>query len=308
MKRNRPLDTRQLQVFEMLADTGSFTAAAKKMFLTQSAVSHSMKSLEEDLACSLFRRQGKKATLTEAGERLLEVARPVLRSMEEARAELDGFDRYGSGRLRLGASAKSCQFLLPPILRRFREEFPRCRFEVKSADTPRCLEMLRENEVDLSITLEPDKTAEVKFVPWFSDELRVVVPPSHPWAEKGWMNREDLHEQNFILYNKGSYTFRLIMEYLKGEGVRLSSFMELSSVEATKELIKVGVGIGILATWAVEKEVEAGELVIVRPARRKLARVWGLSAAKGRKLNEAELAFTRIGEEVGCKWMVNRET
>ena len=76
MNRNRPLDTRQLQAFEMLAATGSFTGAAKKLFLTQSAVSHSMKSLEDDMGCKLLRKQGKKAVLTEAGERLLGSARP----------------------------------------------------------------------------------------------------------------------------------------------------------------------------------------------------------------------------------------
>ena len=124
MNRNRPLDTRQLQAFEMLAATGSFTGAAKKLFLTQSAVSHSMKSLEDDMGCKLLRKQGKKAVLTEAGERLLGSARPWLRQMEELREELDGFERYGVGRLRLGASPKGCQFLLPPILRQFKEHHP----------------------------------------------------------------------------------------------------------------------------------------------------------------------------------------
>ena len=71
MKRNRPLDTRQLMAFELLAETGSFTGAAKSLFLTQSAISHSMKTLEEDLGCKLLRRHGKKVSLTDAGQHLL---------------------------------------------------------------------------------------------------------------------------------------------------------------------------------------------------------------------------------------------
>jgi DNA-binding transcriptional LysR family regulator len=306
MNRNRPLDTRQLQAFEMLAATGSFTGAAKKLFLTQSAVSHSMKSLEDDMGCKLLRKQGKKAVLTEAGERLLGSARPWLRQMEELREELDGFERYGVGRLRLGASPKGCPFLLPPILHQFKEEHPRCRFEVQSGDTPRCLDMLRAGEIDMAITLEPGKGVTCEFLPWFTDELKVVVPAGHEWASKSIMDKSETHNENFILYNRDSYTFRMIVEFFRAENTRLSSFMELGSVEATKELIKAGVGVGILADWMVEKEVEAGELATLRLSRRKLTRTWGLATPKGRSLNQTEACFARIGEKVGCKWMVNR--
>ena len=199
MNRHRPLDTRQLQAFDMLAATGSFTGAAKKLFLTQSAVSHSMKSLEDDMGCKLLRKQGKKAVLTEAGERLLDSARPWLRQMEELREELDGFERYGVGRLRLGASPKGCQFLLPPILRQFKEHHPRCRFEVQSGDTPRCLDMLRAGEIDMAITLEPGKGVTCEFLPWFTDELKVVVPAGHAWASKSIMDKSETHNENFIL-------------------------------------------------------------------------------------------------------------
>ncbi|MGE4550416.1 MAG: LysR family transcriptional regulator [Opitutales bacterium] len=307
MKRNRPLDTRQLMAFELLADTGSFTGAAKSLFLTQSAVSHSMKTLENDLGCRLLRRHGKQVSLTDAGQHLLAATRPILRQMENARAELEGFERYGAGRLRIGTSPKSCQFFLPSILGRFKEEHPRCRFEVVDGNTPECIRMLRANEIDLAITLEPRKADEIEFLPWFSDELHLVVPPDHPWAKTGWMKKGEIHKQHFILPNKKSYTSLLIMDFLKREESRISSFVEMSNLEAIKELIKAGFGISFLATWAVEKEVEAGDLVSVRLARRKLSRTWGISSPKGRGLSKTELAFARIGEQVGCKWMVNRE-
>ncbi|MBG28539.1 MAG: LysR family transcriptional regulator [Opitutae bacterium] len=307
MKRNRPLDTRQLMAFELLADTGSFTGAAKSLFLTQSAVSHSMRALEDDLGCALLRRHGKKVSLTDAGKYLLDAARPILRQMENTRSELEGFERYGSSRLRIGTSPKSCQFFLPSILRRFKEEHTRCRFEVEDGHTPECFRMLRAGEIDLAITLEPRKADEVEFLPWFSDEMRLVVAPDHPWAKTGWMNKKNIPQQNFILPNKKSYTFLLIMDYLKQEDVRLTSFLEMSNLEAIKELIKVGCGISFLASWTVSKEVDTGDLVMVRPARRKLSRTFGVSFPKGRGLSQTELAFARIGEQVGCEWMVNRK-
>jgi DNA-binding transcriptional LysR family regulator len=307
MKRIRPFDTRQLEAFEMLCRTGSFTQTAKHLFLTQSAVSHSMKNLEEEAGCKLLRRQGKKVTLTEAGDRLLSFVRPFLYEMETVREELDGFEKFGAGRIRLGASAQACRFLLPPILKQFKESQPLCRFEVKCEDTPGCLNLLSDGKIDLAITLSPINVLGVEFVPCFNDELRVVVSPSHSWAKAGKVNWDIANMENFILYNRESYTFRILSDYLDRLGVRLSSFMEISSPEASKELIKVGMGVGILANWAVEEDVQNGELVSLALGGKKLARTWGISVRKGRKLNKAERIFMKIAQESGCHWMVNQK-
>ena len=162
-EKNTPFDSRQPS-FDMLCSTGSFTVTAKRLFLTQSAVSHSMKSLEDECGSRLFRRQGKKVSLTEAGDRLLRFTRPFLVEMEKVREELDGFEKFGVGRIRLGASAQACRFLLPPMLSQFKKEHPLCRFEVKCEDTPRCLEMLGLGEIDLAITLEPIRINEIEFL------------------------------------------------------------------------------------------------------------------------------------------------
>lgn len=307
MKRIRPFDTRQLEAFDMLCRTGSFTKTAKHLFLTQSAVSHSMKNLEDEAGCRLLRRQGKKVTLTEAGDRLLDFVRPFLDEMEKVRSELDGFEKFGTGRIRLAASAQACRFLLPSIIKEFNETQSFCRFEIHCTDTPGCFELLSEGKIDLAITLSPMSVAGVEFVPCFNDELRMVVPPTHLWAKTGKINWEESDTQNFILYNRESYTFRILSDYLDRVGVRLSSSMEISSPEASKELIKLGMGIGILADWAVEEDVEKGELVSLQLGKKKLPRTWGISVRKGRALNKAERIFIKIAEESGCHWMVNKK-
>ena len=306
MKRIRPFDTRQLQAFDVLCSTGSFTETAKRLFLTQSAVSHSMKALEDETGCQLFRRQGKKVCLTEAGDRLLRFARPFLMEMDAVRSELEGFEKFGAGRIRLGASQQACRFFLPPMLRQFKEQFSQCRFEVRAEDTPKCLQMLTLGEVDLAITLEPIKMSDVEFIPCFTDELRMVIPVDHRWAKTGKVDWDELLMENFILYNRESYTFRILNDYLDGQGLKLSSFMEINSPEAAKELIKVSMGIGVMADWAVEKEANEGELISLPLGRKKLLRAWGISVRKGRKLNKAERIFMKIAEESGCHWMVNR--
>src|ERR1043166_5405898 len=117
---NQLLDSRQLRACSALARTGSFTLAAKELFLSQSAVSHSMKALEEDVGCRLLDRVGKKVFLTEAGEQLLTHTAKILREKKEARESLQQLGKWGKGRLRIGASATACQYIVPKALTDFK--------------------------------------------------------------------------------------------------------------------------------------------------------------------------------------------
>ena len=306
MKRTRPFDTRQLEAFDTLCATGSFTETAKRLLLTQSAISHSMRTLEDETGCQLIRRQGKKVSLTEAGERLLRFARPFLEEMSVVREELNGFEKFGAGRIRLGASQQACRFFLPPLVKEFKKGLPQCIFEVYGEDTPKCLNMLSLGELDLAISLKPIKNLEIEFVPCFSDELRIITTRDHQWAKNKSVDWSKVSGENFILDNRSSYSFRMTNEYLEQNGLKLTSFMEISSSDASKELIKLGLGIGIMANWLVADEVSSGELVSLPMGFGKLSRTWGISIRKGRKLNKAERIFIKIAEESGCHWMVNR--
>ena len=140
---------------------------------------------------------------------------------------------------------------------------------------------------------------------WPSDRIKDAYASMDKTYAK--MKVLEAEAESFILYNRGSYTFRMLKEYLERAGVRLSSFMEISSQEAGKELIKVGMGVGLMADWAVEPEVRRGELQSLPLGRKKLMRTWGVSVRKGRKLNKAERIFIKTAEESGCHWMVNRK-
>src|SRR4051794_3819436 len=150
-----PLDSRQLRAFSTLARTGSFTLAAKQLFLSQSAVSHSMKALEQEVGCRLLDRMGKKVLLTQAGETLLHHAERILQEMSTARSALEQLGKWGRGRLRLGASTTACQYILPAVLRDFKKEFPTTLISIEPGDTGKALELLRSNRIDLGIMLEP---------------------------------------------------------------------------------------------------------------------------------------------------------
>src|SRR3954469_25659068 len=194
-----PLDTRQLRAFATLAQTGSFTLAARDLNLTQSAISHSMKALEEEVRCRLLDRIGKKVTLTQAGEQLLVTAQKTLQEMEPARERLDALGRWGHGRLRLGASLTACQYIVPPVPREIIESFPHCAITIEPGDTAVALDLLRQHRIDLAIALEPHAEPQFEFEPLFVDELKFIVSPLHPWAKAGRVDRAEIVRQNYIL-------------------------------------------------------------------------------------------------------------
>jgi DNA-binding transcriptional LysR family regulator len=288
------LDSRQLLAFAALARRGSFTLAAKDLFLTQSAVSHAIKALEEEVGCRLVDRAGKRAALTQAGEQFLRHAEKILGEMAAARAGIEALAKWGQGRLRLGASSTACQYLLPAVLREFKQSFPRCALKIEPGDQTEQLELLRDNQVDLAIVLEPVGQADLTFVPLFQDDLRFLVAPLHAWAGADSVPREEIAGETLVLYNKASYTFRLIGDYFREEKVTLDNVIELGSMEAIKELVKIGLGAGVLAPWIARTELEAGSLVALPLGARALQRHWGIAFRKGRRLGLGEETFVNL--------------
>lgn len=291
---SQPLDSRQLRAFVTLAKSGSFTQAARALNLSQSAVSHSMKALERDVGCRILDRMGKKAVLTQAGEQLLAHAERILAEMEQARAELGRLGKWGQSRLRLGASTTAAQHILPGVLREFKDSFPKCVISIEPGDTPEMIDALRSHRIDLALNLDPPAGELLDFRPLFSDELHFILSPQHPWARAGKVNRSEISRQDYILYKKRSYTSAMIEAYFREEEVVLHSQLDLGNMEAIKELVKLNLGISILAPWTATAELASGALVAMPLGKRKLRRRWGILSWKGRRMSLVEETFTGL--------------
>jgi len=294
----QPLDSRQLRAFCILARTGSFTQTARELHLSQSAISHSMKALEEEIGCRLLDRMGKTAVLTQAGEQLLVHAEKILAEMESARSQLSHLGKWGTSRLRIGASTTACQYVLPAVLREFKESFPQCAISIEPGDTPEMIDALRQHRIDLAVNLEPRRDEFLEFRPLFTDELDFIVSPLHPWARNGKVNREEIPQQHYILYGKSSYTFRLIETYFRKDQIVLHTPLELGNMEAIKELVKLGLGVSILAAWTAREELGEESLVALPLGKRKLKRRWGVLHWRGRRLSLAEETFVGLCKSV----------
>lgn len=292
-------DLRQLRAFVAVADEGSFTLAAKKLFLTQSAISHSMKALEDSLGCRLLERLGKKTVLTEEGEVFLRRCRRVLGELEDASRELDGLKRWGQGRIRIGAPHSLCQFLLPTVLREFRDCFPRCEPTIEADDTAGLLEKMAEHELDVVLGLRPRAGAAEGYRMLFRDRMTFVVPPMHPWAETGHANLEDLTRVQFIIYARATETHRLVEEHFERLGIRPRAPLVLGDMEAIKGMAKIGLGVGLVAPWVAKREFDEGSLVPIPVGGEPIEREWGIFHNPDRSMSLIEETFAGIAEMVG---------
>lgn len=296
------LDTRQLRAFSVLARCGSFTEAAGELHLTQSAVSHSIKALEDDLGARLLLRSGKRLLLTPSGQELLGHADVILRRMVQARDALSALEKSPRGRLRIGCSTAAAQYILLMVLPEFRENFPAYTVSVLPGETPETIQRLRDGVIDLSISLKPREVHGLTCQAIFDDEVDLLVPPQHPWIAKA-PTAAQLAEETFIVTSRRSYTCELFQQQMLAHGVKVGKFIEMGSMEAMKQFVKLGLGTALAASWAVKQELERGELVGLPMPYGKLERAWVVSCLEDRPLNQAELAFHRLAVAAGAQFI-----
>ena len=289
-----PLDSRQLRAFVSLAKHGSFSRAAEELNLSQSAVSHSVKALETDLGCRLLDRVGKRVSLNSAGEHFLFYAEKVLKNMGAARQSVEQVIMEGGNRLRVAAGTTACHYLLPRVLREFKDSFPRCQLSIEPSDSRKAISLIKENRVDVALSLEPEKETNVNFRPLFSDELQFLLHPDHPWVKRRHVVRDDLPRQTIILHTRTSHTYKLIEQYFKREDMPLNSVLELGNMEGIKAMVKLDLGIGVVAPWTARAELAAGTLACLRLGRRRLKRTWGITHLAGKTLNLVEECFVGL--------------
>jgi LysR family transcriptional regulator, low CO2-responsive transcriptional regulator len=294
-------DVQQLRVFRAVAEKLSFTRAAEVLFITQSAVSHAVAALERNLGVMLFERRGRRVNLTSAGRVLLEQVPRVFAALAEAETRTKQSGRPELGRLRVGVSPTACQYLLPESIREFRESYPKYSLAVEVADSPRVVELLRENRIDLGVMLRAERSGTLVYHELFRDQLGFLVSPLHPWARAGEAERESIAAQHYILYSRGSTTFRLVEKHMATLGAPLQDYLELGSMEAIKELVKLGVGVSVVAPWIAKVELQERSLVWLPMPGRKLQRTWCVAHEAGRRPNIAEQTFIGLSRAVGME-------
>jgi LysR family transcriptional regulator, low CO2-responsive transcriptional regulator len=289
-------DLRQLRALVAVVEEGSFTLAARRLFVTQSAVSHSLKALEDQLSCRLLDRTGKRVGVTAEGEVLLKRCKRVLFELDQATRDLDGLRRWGQTRIRVGAPHSLCHFMIPSVIREFRDCFPRCEPVIEAGDTTLLLDRLSVAELDLVVGLKPRGRGNEGYRQMFRDRLALVVSPFHPWAVDPGSVLSTLNDHQFIIYAKATETHRLIEEWLEEKGSRGRKPLVLGDMQAIKEMSKLGIGVGIVAPWVAAREIGEGSLRVVDIREPSIEREWGVFHSPKREPSLVEEAFIGLCE------------
>jgi len=254
------VDLRQLEIVRTVADTGSFTAAARQLHVSQSAVSRQVLLLEEELREPLFLRLGRKVRLTGAGEALVQLSRRVLTDVRETTTAIVEHQKTLTGTIHLAGGMTVCLHVFPSLLKEYRRQHPDVEVKLTTGGTPQLLERLRAGVVDVALLTLPVEGADLKQVPVMREELLIVMHPSNPLAKHRRLATRDLAGQPFVLFERGSSTRRVVDDMFAREQLHPRIVMETENVEILKALVMIGMGMTIIPYQAVAREVRAGHL------------------------------------------------
>lgn len=282
------LDSRQLLAARVLADTGSFTIAGQQLSLTQSAVSHAIKGLEEEVECRLFIRSGKGVTASPAGRHFLEYTDKILAQMETARTLVTPRATHGKERIRLGVSNRARQIILPVVQPLFNKEYPNRLVLIAPGEYRRNFQLIDSGLLDLTFTVRAEHRPDLEFVPLFDDELRFIVSATHPWARSGQASFDDLSRDALVLFQDFNNTADLLKRHLEAEDISPRCAVQMPDHESIKVLVRTGRAVGVFSPWLVSKELHDGSLVSLQLGSRPLRRQWGLTYLNRRHLGPME--------------------
>ena len=256
------MDIRQLKAFVAIAESGTFTAGAVRVHVTQAAISMQIRQLETETHAQLFIRAPRRVILTEAGEKLLERAYTILREHDAALEELAALTGAHRGRLRIGsASAMVSADPLPQILRELRGTHAGVETSVVSGTSESLVKQILAGELDAAFVSLPVEARGVQTELLSEDYLVAIASPRHPMAKQKIVSAYALAGEKLILGERGGNTRRLIDQFFAQAGVTLKVTMELSRLAAIKRMVEEDMGVGIVPLQSVHEEVRSGSLV-----------------------------------------------
>jgi aminoethylphosphonate catabolism LysR family transcriptional regulator len=291
------LNLNQLRVFHAVAKGGSFTQAARALSITQPAVTVHIRDLERYYGLRLFDRGGRRVKLTDAGQTLFEYAQRIFALAAEAEHALENAGSLRAGRLQIVGSLTVGAYYLPPVINLFKAKFPEIQVSLSVDNSQRVVERIAGLREDVGFLSGPVRDERLVVRPFLEDELVVLVPPGHAWAARRSVSLHELAEQPVILREPGSATRALVEERLRQAGIRPQVSMELGSNEAIKRAVEMGMGISVLSTTIIKREVEAGLLQVVRIREKGLTRQFEIIIHRERAHSRLIAAFMDVAEE-----------
>ena len=284
------MDTQALTAFLAVAESGSFSTAAERLFLTQPAVSKRIAQLEQQLGTRLFDRVGRRIRLTEAGEALLPRARQVLLDLEDMSRAISNFTGTVSGTLRIGTSHHIGLHRLPPVLRRFSREYPDVKLDIHFIDSEEAWEAVLHGDLEMGVvTLPPQPDPRLHSQAVWQDPLVFMAAPEHPLARLDRVTLETLTGYSAILPSPVTFTRRIVESLFEEQALTLNISMSTNYLETIHMMVSIGLGWSVLPETMLDDSVVRLNVDTALPVRR-----LGVVTHPGRSRSNAAGAFLDI--------------
>jgi DNA-binding transcriptional LysR family regulator len=255
------MELRQLEIFRALAQELNFTKAAARVHCVQSNVTTQIRALENELGTRLFDRLAKRVVLTDAGRRFLPYAERVLSTLDEGRGAV-GQNATPSGPLRIGTPESVLTYRLPRVLSRYRKLYPKVELVFRPYLDQGMVQMIESGELDLAVWMgETSQPGRLKGLRLQKEKMVFIAGPKHPLAAKKRVTPHDLAGQTLLLTESGCSYRKKLDQMLSIMSIRPENVTEFSSVEAIKECVSLGMGVGLLPEIVVARELALRQVV-----------------------------------------------
>ena len=258
------MELRHLHLIRTIADEKGITKSLGKLFLTQSAVSHQLRDIEERIGAKIFYRTKNQWLLTEEGKILYDTAVLILAEMEKALEKVNDMRGGHAGSIRISTACYTSYHWLPSFLGRMHVLYPKLDVQIKIEATHKPLEKLIANELDIGITSDPGDDKSIKYIELFKDEVMAVVQTGHELSLRKFLTSGDFSDHPLIIYSYPLETVTVYEHFLKKDKIQPRQIIAMPLTEVALEMVKAGMGIMTMPRWAMKPFVSSPELTLVK--------------------------------------------
>jgi len=292
------MDLWQLHIFISVVENKSFSKASEAINLSQPTVSNHIKELEDYFQCRLLDRLGKTTEPTKAGELLYHYSKDLLALRDQAKSAMDDFLGNAKGDLFIGGSTIPSGYIIPRLIGPFSKQFPDICLKVTAGDTLQIIQEIKKGKIEIGIVGAKIDDPQIEQEKLIADEMKLIVPSNHKWADKAFIECSKLFEEKFIAREKGSGTWQSILNSMDNAGFdskKLNIRVTMGNTVSVIQGILNHVGISILSTIAVQDDIDNGRLKALSVKGLDLNRFFYLTTSKKRTLSPICKKFIEIG-------------
>lgn len=292
-------------MFRAVAEEGTFTRAAERLHVSQSAVSRQLQLLEEELGTLLLHRTGRGVTLTAPGELLLTTANRINRDLQDVVSQIAATQQLQRGVLKLGAGMTVCLYILPKLLKKIRSMYKNLDLSVVAGSSDDVLRMVRSNQLDLALLTLPIVAADLEIKPVLKEEMVVVTARGHALSRQRTVDARALGRHPMVLFESGSNTRHVLDEFFREQQIPVNVVMETENVEILKAMVANGLGVTIIPYAAIADDIRGGRFGWSRIHGHRLYRETGWVYVRSdyvrRSISEVLRVFDTMKEQFGRK-------